>query len=87
MVEIAHQRGARLPAGHLPRRTAHVDVDDGGAAGLRDARALPHPARLATRQLDDVRAQALPFGPQPCLGTPLDERRARGHFGDDQTRP
>ena len=85
-LEIAHQRRARLAAGDLPRRTAHIDIDDGGAAGLCDTGSLAHPARLAACQLDYVHAQAFPFGPQPCLGSPLGERRARCHFRDDQAR-
>jgi hypothetical protein len=48
MIEIAHQCRAGLAAGDMARRTAHVDVDDVGAGGFRNARALRHPMRLAT---------------------------------------
>ncbi len=68
VVEIAHQRRARLPAGHVPRRATHVDVDDGRAGSFGDARALRHPARLAARELHDVNASALPFGAQARVG-------------------
>src|SRR5437667_11310111 len=67
MVEIAHQRRARLAAGDLPRRTAHIDIDDGGAAGLCDTGSLAHPARLAACQLDYVRARSIPLGPPAPL--------------------
>ena len=87
MVEIAHQRGARLPAGHVPRRTAHIDVDDGSAAGLGDTRGLPHPARLAAGQLHHVCAQTSALNAQPRVGAALGERRTRRHFGDHQARP
>ena len=43
VVEIAHQRRAGLAAGHVARRTAHVDIDDVGAGGFGDPRALRHP--------------------------------------------
>src|SRR5262249_31800982 len=79
--------GTCWPAGGRPRWTTNVDIDDGGAAGLCDARALRHPGRLTPCQLDDVRAQPLPFGTHPRLGTPLGERRARRHLRDDQARP
>ena len=55
MVEIAHQRRTGLAAGHVARGTAHVDVDDVGAGGLGDPRALRHPVRLAARELNHVR--------------------------------
>ena len=84
MVEIAHQRRAGLPAGHVPRRATHVDVDDGGAGLLGDARALRHPARLAAGELHDVEPDALPFGAQQRIGTALGEVLARRHLGDDE---
>ena len=36
MIEIAHQRRTREPAGHLPRRAAHIDIDDVRAKIFRD---------------------------------------------------
>ena len=84
MIEIAHQRGARLPVGHVLRRAAHVDVDDFGARGFGDARALRHPVRLAAGKLHDVRAGALAFHPQHGVGAAFDQRVARGHLRDDE---
>ena len=55
--EIAHQGRARLLAGHLAGRAAHVDVDDVGAQISRHARPFRHPARLAARQLYDERSK------------------------------
>ncbi len=88
MIEIAHQRRARLPAGHLPRRTAHVDVDDRGAGGFGDARALRHPARFAAGELDDVDAAAPALRrAAPRRGGSAASRGARRHFGHDQAGP
>ncbi len=84
MVEIAHQRRARLAAGHVPRRAAHVDVDDGGAGRLGDARALPHPARLAAGELHHVNAQSPPLGAQPRVRAALGQVLAGGHLRDHQ---
>ena len=42
VIEIAHQRRSRQPAGHLLRRASHVEVDDVGARRLGD---LGRPAR------------------------------------------
>src|SRR5215470_12583991 len=52
MVEITHQRRSRLAIGDVPRRAAHVDINDGGAAVHRDAGALRHPLCLATGDLN-----------------------------------
>ena len=70
VIEVAHQRRARLAAGHVPGRAAHVDVDDVGAGALGDARAFRHPARLAAGELHDVEPQALPFGAQRARARP-----------------
>ena len=51
MVEVAHQGRPRLLAGHLARRTPHVDVDNIGPQVGGDPRALGHPAGLAAREL------------------------------------
>ena len=61
MVEIAHQCRARLAAGHLASRTAHVDIDDRGAAGLGNACAFAHPARLAPGELHHMNVEPLPL--------------------------
>ena len=58
MIEIAHQRRAGLAAGDVLGRAAHVDVDDVGAGGLGDPRALGHPVRFAAGELHDMRADA-----------------------------
>ena len=70
--------------GHVPRRAAHVDVDDVGAGGLGDPRALRHPVRLAAGKLHDVRADAGRLAAQPRHRPALREIVARGHLGHDQ---
>ena len=82
MIEIAHQRGSGLAAGDVAGRAAHVDVDDRGARGLRDAGSLRHPARFATGELHHVDADPLPLGAQhglragsaPSPGSPSSRR-------------
>ena len=51
VIEIAHQRRAGLAAGHVPRRTTHVDVDDVGASRFGDPRRLPPSSALRSRQV------------------------------------
>ena len=87
MIEVAHQRRARLPVGHVLGRAAHVDVDDLGARALGDARALRHPVRLTTGKLHDMDAGALSFGAQHGVAVAFDQKFARGHFGDDKAGP
>ena len=87
MVEIAHQRRARIAAGHLLRRAAHVDVDDVGAGvGRRRARPRPSSAprgrragRRAARPRPARRAAAPPRSPggQLVARRPFPRRRAR----------
>ena len=86
VIEIAHQRGAGLAAGDVAGRTAHVDVDDVGAGGFRDPRALGHPVRLAAGKLNDMRADARGLAAQQRHRAAVDEIVAGGHFGDDETR-
>ncbi len=87
MIEIAHQGGAGLSAGHVTRRAAHIDVDDIGAGGFRDPRALRHPFRLAAGELNDMGADAGRLTTQPRHRLAVDEIIARGHFGHDQPGP
>ena len=87
MVEIAHQRRAGLAAGHVTRGATHIDVDDVGAGGFRDPRALGHPVRLAARELHHMRPHARGFAAQPGNGAALRQVVARGHFRDDKPRP
>ncbi len=84
MVEIAHQRRAGLPAGHVARRATHIDVDNGGAGILGDASAFRHPAGLAAGELHDVEPDALPLGAQQRIGMALCEVIARRHLGDHE---
>src|SRR5258708_26667605 len=64
-IEIAHQCRAALAAGHMPRRTAHVDIYDVGAGGLGDPRAFRHPPDLAARELNDMRTYSGRLASQP----------------------
>src|SRR5689334_2399535 len=84
MIEIAHQRGAGLAAGHMPCRAPHVDVDDVGAGGFRDPPALRHPVRFAAGELDHMRADAGGFAAQPGHRPAVYEVIAGGHLGDDE---
>jgi hypothetical protein len=71
----------------VPRRTAHIDVDDVGASGFGDPRAFRHPTDLASGELNDMRADT------GCLASQLGHRPlvyeivARRHFGNDKTSP
>ena len=65
VIEIAHQRRTGLAAGHMTGRTTHIDIDDVGAGGFRDLRALGHPMRLAARELNDVRSDTGCLAAQP----------------------
>ena len=84
MVEIAHQRRSGLSTGDVPRGAAHVDVDDVGASGLRDPRALRHPVRLAAGKLDHMWADAGRFAAQLGHRLAIHEVIAGGHLGDDK---
>jgi hypothetical protein len=88
VVEIAHQRGAGRAVGHVLRRATHIDVDDGRAGAFRNARALRHPVRLAAGKLNDMQSGTV-IGDTPArdvlfLVFVLGERRARGHFRNDE---
>ncbi len=65
MIEIAHQRRAGLAAGDVARRTTHVDVDDGRAEVFGNARALLHPAGLATGDLHHMQSGTVILNPPP----------------------
>ncbi len=85
-VDLAHQRRAGITAGHALGRAPHVDVDDGGAGALREARRLAHPKRIAAGQLDHMRGDPLPLGPQARLLGAADEFVGRDHLRDDERR-
>ena len=85
MVEIAHQRRTGLAAGHVARRTTHVDIDDVGAGGFGDPRALGHPVSLAARELNDVRTYPGCLASQQRHRAAVDEIVARGHLGHDKS--
>ena len=84
VIEIAHQRRAGLAAGHMTCRATHVDVDDVGAGGFRDPRALRHPLGLAAGELNHMRADAGRLAAQPRHRPAVDEFVAGGHLGHDQ---
>ncbi len=87
MIEVAHQCRAGLAVGHVPRRTAHVDVDHLRALAGREARAFGHPVGLAARELDDMGGVARRFQPQLGVALAGGERRAGRHLGYDEARP
>ena len=87
MVEVAHQRRAGLAAGHVPRRAAHIDIDDVGASVGGDRGAFRHPARLAAGDLHHVQSAAVILDAPPrdtlLRGAPAaGKRRTCGHFRD-----
>ncbi len=84
MIEIAHQRRARLPVGHVLGRAAHVDIDDVGAGILRDASALAHPARLAAGKLHRMDRDPAPVGTQHGVATAPGELCGCHHLGYDK---
>ena len=84
MIEIAHQRRARLATDHVAGRTAHVDIDHRRAACFSNAGTLAHPARLASSELHHVDAETAAFRAQHHVGTAFDQRLARRHFGNDK---
>ena len=85
VIEIAHQRRAGLAAGHVARRTAHVDIDDFGAGGFGNPRAFRHPADLAARELNDMRTDSGRLAAQPRHWAAVDEIVAGGHFGNHKS--
>src|SRR3974377_1799748 len=70
----------------MPRRAAHVDVDDVGTRLFGDFRAFAHPARLATRKLYDVWPYSRRFAAQPGNRPSLGEIVAGSHLGDHKSR-
>ncbi len=86
VIQIAHQRRSGLAVGDVLGGAAHVDIDDRGAGGFRDAGAFGHPMRFAAGELDDVPTATLAL--DAPLGTALARGKCRtsGHFRDDQTR-
>ncbi len=84
MVEITHQRGSGLPTGDVPRRASHVDVDNLGARVDRDARALGHPVRFASCELNDMNADTVGLRPPSHILPPSHQSSACGHLGHHQ---
>jgi hypothetical protein len=80
VIKVAHQCGAGLTAGHVAGRTAHIDIDDVGARGFGDPRALRHPAGFAARELNDMRAYSGCLAAQTRHRTTVDKIVAGGHF-------
>src|SRR6266404_5997217 len=77
--------GMRM-ASRTARRTAHVDIDDFGTGGFGDPRAFRHPANLAARQLNHMRAYSGCFTAQPRHRATVGEVLAGGHLGNDESR-
>jgi hypothetical protein len=69
----------------MTRRTAHVDIDNVGACGLRNARAFRHPTDFAARELNDMRAYSGPLASQPRHRATVDKIAAGGHFRDHES--
>ncbi len=69
MVEIAHQRRARLPVGHVLGRAAHIDIDDVGA-GILPRSGRPRPSSAPRSR------QAGPHGSRPRVHRHAAPRRA-----------
>ncbi len=86
MVEVAHQRGARLFARHLARRASHVDVDDVGPQAFGETSPLAHPVRLRAGELHDEGLQIPSEGPPPHAVEVGDEMFGRDHLGHDEAR-
>src|SRR5262245_16967781 len=70
----------------MPRRAAHVDIDDVGASSLRDPSPLGHPVRFAAGQLHDMRANAGRLAAQPGHRLAVDEIIAGRPFGNNEAR-
>jgi hypothetical protein len=71
----------------VPRRAAHIDIDDVGAGGLRDLGALRHPMGLAARKLNDVWPYPSRLAAQPGHRSAMYEIIAGGHLGDHESGP
>ena len=67
MIEVAHQRRARLAAGHVRAGQPMLMSMISAPARLGDAGALRHPARLAAGELHHMDADPLPLGAQHSL--------------------
>src|SRR3569833_2390187 len=84
MVEIAHERAAGELAGHLARGTAHVDIDDVGAALLGNACAFRHPAHFTSGELYDEGAQFTPGEATQNMRSLTDQILTCHHLGHDE---
>src|ERR1700752_2248780 len=70
----------------MPRRAAHVDIDDVGARGFRDPGPLGHPMRFAASELDHMGTYAGRLAAQPGHRLAVDEIIAGGYFGNEGPR-
>ena len=86
VIEIAHQRRTGFAIGDVLGRTAHIDIDDGGAGSFGHARAFGHPARFAAGKLNHMQSRAMILDPQCGIALSVGECRASGHFRDDEAR-
>ena len=86
MVEITHQGRARELARDFTGRAAHIDVDDVGAQFLGHAGPFCHPARFATRQLDDEGSKIPANCPLARSVALTDQMLAGHHLGHHEPR-
>ena len=85
VIEVAHQGRARLLAGHLARRAAHVDVDDVGAQSLAPC-ARPSAIQRASQPASCMTKGAR-FAANCAVARAValaDQVLAGHHLGDDQ---
>ncbi len=87
MIEIAHQRRAGGPVGHLLGGAAHVDVNDLGALRLGNAGPLRHPNGFATGELHDADGDTIVFAAQLSLALAAGKPRTGRHFRNHQPGP
>ena len=87
MIKITHQRRTAQAAGHLPGRTAHIDVDDVRARLFGQPRADIHPVRFTPGKLDHMgTAIAIRAHTPDHILAPLGEGFTRHHLADHQPR-
>ena len=86
VVEIAHQRRARIAADDPLGRATHVDVDDPRPRGLGDAHALGHGAGIAAGELHHMRVDARALGPKLGFLVAFHQFVGYHHLGYDEAR-
>ncbi len=87
VVYVAHQRRAGESARHLPRRAAHVDIDDVCAEVLREARTFRHPVLFTSCKLNDEGRQLLTaLSATHHVGPFAKQRVACDHLGNNEPR-